>query len=49
MGGGLIGQGYGDADIKTILGGNAVRVLSAIWPAESGRPTRPPQAASLPH
>jgi membrane dipeptidase len=28
---GLIGRGYGDADIKLILGGNAVRVLSKIW------------------
>lgn len=28
---GLIGRGYGDEDIKLILGGNAVRVLSKIW------------------
>jgi len=30
---GLIGRGYGDADIRMILGGNAARVLTAIWPA----------------
>ena len=28
---GLIARGYSDADIKLILGGNAVRVLSKIW------------------
>jgi len=28
---GLIARGYSDADIKMILGGNAVRVLSKIW------------------
>jgi membrane dipeptidase len=28
---GLLGRGYSDADIKLILGGNAVRVLSRIW------------------
>jgi len=28
---GLLGRGYSDADIKMILGGNAVRVLSKIW------------------
>ena len=28
---GLIARGYGDADIKMILGGNAVRVLSKVW------------------
>lgn len=30
---GLIARGYSDADIKLILGGNAVRVLSEIWSA----------------
>ncbi len=29
---GLIRRGYSDAEIRMILGGNAVRVLSAIWP-----------------
>jgi len=29
---GLIARGYSDEDIKMILGGNAVRVLSEIWP-----------------
>jgi membrane dipeptidase len=30
---GLIRRGYGDADIRLILGDNAVRVLSDIWSA----------------
>jgi membrane dipeptidase len=29
---GLIGRGYSDADIRGILGGNAIRALTAIWP-----------------
>src|SRR5262245_58473230 len=29
---GLIRRGYNDRDITAILGGNAVRVLAAIWP-----------------
>jgi len=28
---GLIRRGYSDADIKLMLGGNAVRVLTEIW------------------
>jgi len=28
---GLIPRGYSDANVKMILGGNAVRVLSEIW------------------
>jgi len=36
---GLISRGYSVADIKLILGGNAVRVLSAIWSQnKTGRP-----------
>lgn len=30
---GLIGRGYSNAEIKGILGGNAIRVLGKIWPA----------------
>lgn len=29
---GLIRRGYSDADIKGILGGNAIRVFGSIWP-----------------
>ena len=30
---GLISRGYSDGEIQMILGGNAVRVLTKIWPA----------------
>jgi membrane dipeptidase len=29
---GLIRRGYSDAQIAQVLGGNAIRALSAIWP-----------------
>ena len=29
---GLIRRGYSDSDIQAVLGGNAIRVFSAIWP-----------------
>ncbi len=32
---GLIRRGYSDAEIQGILGGNAIRVLRAIWPRQS--------------
>jgi len=32
---GLIRRGYSDADIRMILGSNAVRVLSTIWPTKA--------------
>ncbi len=28
---GLLGRGYSEADVEAVLGGNAVRVLTAIW------------------
>lgn len=34
---GLIRRGYTDAQIAQVLGGNAVRVLAATWPAAPGR------------
>ena len=34
---GLIKRGYSDADIKLMLGGNAVRVLGQIWPPPEAR------------
>lgn len=34
---GLIRRGYTDADVKLILGGNAIRALTEIWAAYSGQ------------
>jgi membrane dipeptidase len=36
---GLIRRGYSDTDIKLILGGNAVRVLTQIWGTRAGAGT----------
>jgi membrane dipeptidase len=33
---GLIRRGYSDADIRLVLGGNAVRALGSIWPQRAG-------------
>jgi microsomal dipeptidase-like Zn-dependent dipeptidase len=37
LGEGLIRRGYADADIRRVLGGNAVRALTAIWKGEGAK------------
>jgi membrane dipeptidase len=34
---GLVQRGYSDADIQKIIGGNILRVISAVWPYSSAR------------
>jgi membrane dipeptidase len=39
---GLIRRGYTDAQIGSVLGGNAIRVLGAAWTSTKSTPAKPP-------